>query len=85
MDGDPLVIEKHRHRLSGGTSSVFYACGPARNTREEADQDARIFSRLQKLGEALKLLDQSTPAPAGSEGTLGRGMAAVQGPVAFGQ
>ncbi len=42
----PLVIEKHRHLPDGSETVSFYACGPVRDTLEEAKRDAVAFSRL---------------------------------------
>ena len=42
----PLIVEKHRYRLDGSEEVSFYACGPVRESLEEAIEDARIFSEI---------------------------------------
>lgn len=40
----PIVIEKHRHGLDGSKAISCYACGPTRESVEEAMEDARILA-----------------------------------------
>jgi len=51
---DCLVVDKIRTSADGKRQSVaHYACGPLRDTHEEAAADARVFQRLPAIRQAV--------------------------------